>query len=182
MALLLWGMEDKGWIAAISFLFPFFTLAAAGAIASFEAADGIRRSALLLTFTFLAAAAPGVMLTLADSFRAAHQLTPFWLFLAGLVYALSLVVMLGWLFLPALYGGVSLIRDWMRQRPWSDMVLWSLITVLFAAVWFSDVYGAIPGLGRLGWFTTGFLYLGSAGIGAGLGWLFHRWTGYPVTR
>ena len=183
VALLLWAMEDRGWITAISFLFPFFTFAAAAAIGSFEAQDGIQRSAALLGLTAAAAFAPGLMLTLADTVRTvSHLSSPLWVFGAGLGYAVSVLVMLGWLVLPAIYGGASLCRDWMRQRPASDMALWALMTTLFAAVWFSDVHGGFWALSPLGWFTTAFLYGGSAAIGAGLGWLFHRWTGYPSAR
>jgi uncharacterized membrane protein (GlpM family) len=182
VALLLWGMEDKRWIQGIDFLFPFFTLAAAAAVASFEAQDGLRRTGALLLSTCLAAFAPGVVLTLAAFFRDVATIDPLWIFLGGFVYALSLLIMLVWLFLPAAYAGVSLIRDWMYGRPATDAFLWALMTVLFASVWFTDVYGGFPTLKRLGPATIAFLFAGSAGLGGLIGWLFYRLTGYPMTR
>jgi len=182
VALLLWAMEDKRWIEAVNFLFPFFSLAAAGAVGSFEAQDGLRRTGALLLCTCLAAFAPGVALTVLELFRDVAEVGPVWVFLGGLVYALTLLAMLVWLFLPAAYAGVSLIRDWIYGRPATDAFLWGLVGVLFASIWFTGVYGPFPALGPLGPASLAFLFAGSAGLGGLIGWLFYRLTGYPVTR
>ena len=182
VALLLWAMEDRRWIEAIDFLFPFFSIGAAGAIASFEAQDGLRRPAILLLLITLTAFAPGVALTLVSLVREVSTLGPGWLLLGGLLYSLTLMAMLGWLFIPAAYVGASLCRDWGRMRPWSDAALFALLGLLFASVWFTDVYGEFPVLGRLGPLTLTLLFGLSALFGGLTGWLFDRLTGYPLSR
>lgn len=182
VALLLWAMEDRGWIEAIDFLFPFFSIGAAGAIASFEAQDGLRRPAILLLLTTLTAFAPGVAATLVAIFQEISIWPTSAMFFGGMLYALTLMAMLGWLFVPANYVGASLCRDWMRQRPWSDIVLWGLMGLLFATVWFTDVYGGFPVLQRLGPLTLTLLFALSGLFGGLTGWLFYRLTGYPVSR
>jgi hypothetical protein len=182
VALLLWAMEDRRWISAIDFLFPFFSIGAAGAIASFEAQDGLRRPAILLLLATLTVFSSGVALWILSFFREVSPWPPAGLFFGGLLYSLTLMAMLGWLFVPAVYVGASLCRDWLYNRPWSDMALWSLMAVLFASVWFTDVYGPLPVLERLGWLTLTLLFSFSALFGAGIGWLFYRLTGYPLSR
>jgi len=182
VALLLWAMHDRRWIEAIAFLFPMFSIASAIAIGGFEAQDRLVRTGSLLGCTLLAAMAPSLPLALARLVRDVSGLGPVWLFLAGMLYAFSLLAMLGWLFLPAAYAGVSLCRDWLKGRPRTDAFLFGMLALLFAWVWFSDVYGAFPGLHRLGWATLSFLYVSSGGLGALIGWLFYRLTGYPVSR
>ena len=182
VALLLLAMEDRRWLEAIDFLFPFFSIAAAGATASFEAQDGLRRPTILLLLTTLTAFTPGVALTLVSWIRDISELGAGWLFLGGMLYALTLMAMLGWLFIPAAYIGASLCRDWGRLRPWSDAVLFALLAVLFASVWFTDVYGEFPVLGRLGPLTLTLLFSLSAVFGGLTGWLFDRLTGYPLSR
>ena len=182
VALLLWAMEGRRWIEAIDFLFPFFSIGAAGAIASFEAQDGLRRPAILLSLITLTAFAPGIAVVLVDRGRDITEAGPVLLTLGGMLYALTLMAMLGWLFIPAAYVGASLCRDWGRLRPWSDAALFSLLAVLFAAVWFTEVYGEFPVLGRLGPFTLVVLFSLSAIFGGLIGWLFERLTGYPLAR
>ena len=182
VALLLWGMEDRGWIEAIDFLFPFFSIGAAGAIASFEAQDGLRRPAILLLLVTFTAMIPGVAVTVVDWVRDISGVGQPWLLLGGMLYALTLMAMLGWLFVPAAYIGASLCRDWGRARPWSDGFLFALLAVLFASVWFTDVYGEFPVLGHVGPFSLFLLFTLSALFGGLTGWLFDRLTGYPLAR
>ena len=183
VALLLWAMEDKAWIEAIRpLLFPLFSIGTIFAVASFEAQDRLARTSALFGCTLLAAFAPGLLLTLASPFRDVSALAPFWLFLAGLVYACVVLTVLGWLFLGAAYAGVSLCRDEMKGRPWTDAFFFALLTVLFAVVWFTDAGLDFRSVHRLGWGTLTYLYAGSAVLGGLTGWLFYRLTGYPVSR
>ena len=183
VALLLWAMEGKRWIEAIRpLLFPLFSIITTFAVASFEAQDRLVRTGALFGCTLLAAIAPGLLLTLASFFRDVSAFGPLLLFFAGLTFGFVLLAVLGWLFLGAAYAGVSLCRDWMKGRPWTDAFLFALLTGLFAWVWFTDAGVDFDPLHRLGWATLTFLYAGSLGLGGLIGWLFYRLTGYPVSR
>ena len=183
VALLLWAMEDKAWIEAIRpLLFPLFSLVTVFAVASFEAQDRLVRTSALFGCVLLAALAPGLLLVIADLFRDVSSFGPILLFFAAVTFAFVLLSVLGWLFLGAAYAGVSLCRDWMKGRPWTDAFLFAMLGLLFAWVWFTDAGIDFDPLQPVGWLTLTFLYTGSAGLGGLVGWLFYRLTGYPVAR
>lgn len=178
LGLLLWGQDaTRRWWDDIDFLLPTASLAAVWCVNVWEERDGLRRPAYLLLMAWLAAFTPGLALAMQNWLAGDPTLLRFVIALfSAMGRTFSFLGQVGWLFLPALYAGVSLCRLKHRVRPRTDIGFWAVLTALLAPAWPQFVWGVEPTLDQLVIATAISLV-----VGALLGWLFSR-SGYPPAR